>query len=616
MATANVSTFLELKNALEDSTSTEIIVENDINFSSGGIKVNSTKGNITIDFGGYTITDNNTLVLTDGIYVPANSPEIVITAKNGRWNGRNYYGIIGVTDGNSQVTIVLDGISFTGPQLAYNKSGTIKIIDCDIVIDKNASTTSAQELCEGNRIIISGQVVVNSNSTTNSVIWFTNSNASLTVEEDSTFEVNALYTYFFYTDSSPILLFKKNSTTFINTKNGLFYGSGNTSHIASSFTLEENGTFSATQNESNSAPLFKCLNDFSLSENSSFSLYSIGQGKTPLMYFGGKATINIISPKSVVLYNNGGNVFSFQTGSTTSPNNLNITVEMLRLWDEATTPITNAGGFDDEPTSNYHKILFTDEFTANFELSSSQVLSVNSNLEEFDEGYPISTNIPLLSSQVISMGKLTLLLDGVTDISTEITGETMAYANVRARFDNLTLNDIAGSDGQFAIMLNQAVPIGTPLLIESNRDFLTKSYEIVIEGSLSITKLPQLDFWAFLSRPQMPTIYRVKTDWEIEITDTRTYGAEWFLYAYIEEPLTSSNNSLPGALRFQNAMSIPVSDTPMLIYSGKWQENQPITKISWEKTKGFLLNIDTNQVYSPGKYSTSLHWMITTYKLN
>lgn len=615
MAT-NVSTFLELKNALEDSSSTEILVENDITFSSGGVKVNTAKGNITIDFGGYTITDNNTLSLTEGIYIPANSPEIIITAKNGRWNGRNYYGIIGVADGNSLVTIVLEGIIFKGPQLAYNKSGITKIIDCDIVIDKNSSTTTAQELCEGNRIIIEGQVIVNSNSTTNSVIWFTNSGSSLIVEEGSTFEVNALYTYFFYTDTSPILLFKKNSTTFINTKNGLFYGAGSSSHIATSFTLEENGVFSATQNESNSAPLFKCLNDFSLAENSTFSLYSVSQGSSPLIYFGKRGTININSPKSVVLYNNGGNVLSFQTGSASSPNTINITTEMLRLWDKATSPITNAGGFDDLPTSNYHKAVFTGEFTANFELSSSQVLSANSNLEEFDKGYPISTSIPLLSSQVIAMGKIPLLLDGVADNSREITGETIPYANVRATFDSSVLNSTAGSDGQFSIPLDSTIEVGREVLIETNKDFLTKGFSLVSEGSLSITKLPQLDFWAFSSKPQSSIIYRVKTDWEIEVTDTRTYGEDWFLYAYIEDPLMSDRNVLPGALRFQNSTFLPLSDTPMLIYSGKWVENQKITKISWEKAKGFLLNVDTNQTYAIGKYSTQLHWLITTERMN
>lgn len=615
MAT-NVSTFLELKNAIEDSTTSEIIIDNDIVFSSGGAKINTAKGNLTIDFNGHTITDNNTLSLTEGIYVPANSPEIVITAKNGTWNGRNYYGIIGVADGNSLVTIVLDGITFKGPQFAYNRSGITKIIDCDIVLDKNSSTTNPQELCEGNRIIIDGRVTVNSNSTANAVIWFLNSSSSLTVEENATFEVNALYTYFFYTDSSPTLTFKKNSTTFINTKNGLFYGSGSSSHIATSFTLEENGVFSATQNEANSVPLFKCLNDFFLAENSSFSLYSISQGSAPLIYFGGKATININSPKSVVLYNNGGSVFSFQTGSASSPNTLNIITEMMRLWDRATTPITSAGGFDDQPTSKYHKAYFGGDFVANFELSSSQVLSVSSSLQALDEGYPISIDIPLLSSQVIAMGSLPLIIDDINDLSTMLSGQSIAYANVRATFEGSTMNTTAEINGWFSIPLSKIMPVRTSVLIEANKDFLTKGYEIISEGSLAITKLPQLNFRAFLRKPESSPIYRAKNDWEIEVTDTRTIGEDWFLYAYIDDPLMSEIGVLPGALRFQNATALPLSSTPMMIYSGKWDENRKVTKISWEKTKGFLLYVDTNQTYTTGKYSTYLHWIITTERMN
>lgn len=49
MSTINVSSFAELKTAVEDTTSTEINILNDITFS-GGIKINVAKSETIINF--------------------------------------------------------------------------------------------------------------------------------------------------------------------------------------------------------------------------------------------------------------------------------------------------------------------------------------------------------------------------------------------------------------------------------------------------------------------------------------------------------------------------------------------------------------------------------------
>lgn len=69
MTTKSVSSFAELKSAVEDVDITEIFVTNDIVFESGGAKVNLAKSNLGIDFGGHTITDSNTLTFTNTIYI-------------------------------------------------------------------------------------------------------------------------------------------------------------------------------------------------------------------------------------------------------------------------------------------------------------------------------------------------------------------------------------------------------------------------------------------------------------------------------------------------------------------------------------------------------------------
>ena len=66
MAIVNVSNFAELKTAIEDSTTTEILVNGDIVFS-GGAKVNIAKSSLVIDFNNFSVTDSNTVSVSDSI---------------------------------------------------------------------------------------------------------------------------------------------------------------------------------------------------------------------------------------------------------------------------------------------------------------------------------------------------------------------------------------------------------------------------------------------------------------------------------------------------------------------------------------------------------------------
>lgn len=472
----NVANFSELKSAVEDSGTTEILVTADIEFPSGGIKINTAKSSVVIDFDNHTVTDYNSLTFTNGIYIASTSATVSVTVKNAVWSGRNYYGIVGVYDGNTNCTITLENINYTGPQFAYNKNGVTIIRNCEVLLDKNGSSANPQEFCETNRVIIGGNVTVNSNSTSDAIFWFTNANASLVVEENAIFVANATSSYFIYADVAPVLLFKQNSATTISTKRGLFYASGASTHIASSFTLEKSASFIAYKFESNSVPMFKCQSNFTINENSIFQLYSENISSTALVYFGQTANISINSPSSLILYNRGGDVLSFQSGSTAVPNVISINAEMLRLWDIAKYPLSSAGNIQDTPTSEYHKANFAGNFALTLKTSTSQLVSAESTLTEGDTGYPLSaTTLKFLTSKVISIGKLDLEIDEITDQTTQISGKTSENANLLAEYNTSSLTATAGANGDFSIPLAEQIPVDTVVSITTNKPFLTKT---------------------------------------------------------------------------------------------------------------------------------------------
>lgn len=615
MAVANVSNFAELKTAIEDTTSTEIIVNGDIVFGDGA-KINIAKSNVVIDFAGHTVTDSSNLSVSTTIYVPSTTNTISVIAKNAVWNGKNYYGVIGVYDGNTNTTINLENISYTGPQFVYNKNGITNIRNCTVKIDKNESSTTAQEFCEANRLNISGRVNVTSNSDSDAVIWFSGANAALTVAENAIFEVTAGSTYFLYTDVSPIMLFDHNSTTTITTKSGLFYASGASSHIAQSFTLEENASFVASKYVSNTVPMFKCVSNFTLKNNSTFRLFSEVISSTALMYFSQAANINITSPQNVVLYNRGGYAFSFGTGSSSSPNVINVETEMLRLWNIAKSPLSDAGGYDNAPTSEYYKNNYAQNINLNIKASTSQLLSVDNDLTSDDTGYPITTSTKLLSSSVISMGKMSLNVDKISDQSTSIKGLTNANSNIKVEYLDQTKLTTADSYGSFTLDLDAPIAINTSVKISANKQFLTKWLTTTVDGSVTITNLSPLKFNTFTSKSNQNLIFRQNPDWSIQITDTRVQGENWYLYAYIQNPLSSGENNLDDVLIYKkDNVDYVLSQTPLLVYSGKRNEDSQVTTLTWENMEGFLLKLE-NEAYPSGDYQTEILWEVSTELLD
>ena len=610
MATT-VTNFTQLKTAIESATETDIVVAGDITMLSGGARVNINKSSLTIDFGGYNVTDVNTLNVADTIYIPSTQNAITVTVKNATWSGRNYYGVVCVQDGNTNSTINLENITYNGPQFAYNKNGTTNITDCNITLERNGSQANPQEFCEACKLTIGGNVSVNSGSTSNAVIWFTNTGALLTVKENAKFEVTALSTYFLYTDVAPTMLFEQNSSTTISTKGGLFYAASSSAHIASSFTLKNGASFIAYKKGTSSAPMFKCLSSFVVEENATFKLFSEVSSTTALMYFGQVVNINITKPKSVVLYNNGGNCFSFQTGSAASPNQIVLQTQMLRLWNAATA-IASAGNIDDKPTSEYYRADYNPNLTMTIKSTNSALISVENNLVSGDMGYPLTvSSFDLLKAKVIAMGELILSVNKITDALDRITGTADPLASMRVQYGENIYNGTAEESGNFAVKITNKVPVSTLVNVLANKNFLTKSMQVLSQGSVTVSAPSVLKFRTFPAQPNMSVVFRENTDFAVTVTDTRLSGGAWHLYCFVDEPLTSNDSTLEDALVFktQGEQSV-LSKSPLLVQSGTWKENEQTTVISWEKLEGFLLGIDALKTYNSGDYETTLFWQV------
>ncbi len=605
MATKTIASFTEFKAAVEDGVTDEIILAADITFESG-IKIPATEKTLTINGENHKITDMNSLSASSALYVPTGFGTSTITVKNATWSGRNYYGMVCVYDdtANSGVSIVFENVKYNGPQAIYNRYGSTTVKNCDITIEKNGSSASAQEFCETNRLILAGTTTINCLSTSGSVMWFAFAGASITIEADAVINISAPNTYLIYSDTAakPKLVFMHGSSTVINVKNGLFYAAGTGAHIVSSCLIEHDASLSVTSSANNGVPLFKCSGDFNLMQNASLFLVMPQSGSSPLMYFSTSAKVNFQSPKNILLYNNNGKVFSFASGGTVT-----VSAKQVNYWNKSVTPYSAAGGFDDVPTTAIYKA-DGENVSISQTLTQSAVTATTSNIVEGDGGYPVgATNFDLTKATVFSAGVLPLSINAVNDISSVVSGLTDSNASIKLIDAEQTLSANSDDTGVYSVNTNRNPTVGEIITVRANKSFLTTKNTVTVTGSVSITKLPDIPFNAIGTPRRSAPLGRLSPNWEIELTDTRKNGGKWALYVQIESELQTSESIIAEAVTFTDDDTVILNSSPTLVAEGVTDGAQTI-RLSWDKTKGVLLNVAEDKVYDGGKYVAKLKW--------
>lgn len=103
------------------------------------------------------------------------------------------------------------------------------------------------------------------------------------------------------------------------------------------------------------------------------------------------------------------------------------------------------------------------------------------------------------------------------------------------------------------------------------------------------------------------------------VVDSRAVSTDWYLYAYIDEPLSTSDNehTLTDSLIFvdKNNEIKTLEKTPTLMYTGtKNDGDTKTTTILWEENKGILFKV-IEPLYNGKIYKTTINWILTNEKI-
>lgn len=621
-----VNNFSELASAITgDNNYNTIYLNADIEMTAR-ISYPTTKTNLTIN-GTYTneqgvtmrhtLTDMNSSSITNSIYIASATSAIDVTLCNVDIVGKNYYGLVAVEAASSTkvVTLTYKNVNYTGPQISYNRQGTVRYIDSNITIKTSSGYASpSNELAEANRVEIGGKTTINHTSTGNAVFWFTYSNPSFKILENADVTITSESRETFYCDYSPEVTIGKGANVVVNTPKGMFYDTGS-SQLAKSFLIENNANLKVTQTAVKSGVgTLRCSGDFTVSDGASLYIANDLASSAPLIQMAATATVKFENPKSMVLYNKNGNLIRWTSGT----GKVVINSQVVNYWLSA-KDFPEAGTLSDTPLYIWTK-LNQSNVEIDAAASTSATTAVTTNMTSEDSSNPPSLQtFNLQNARVLSMGQLALKTDVISDAALNITGTTNASANLKAEFsfssEEKIVTGISDASGFFSLVLQETLPIGTSVQITANDNFKNRSeiLTVIYTGALEFKSVPsELAFKSAVVPSVKTTVKRQDTDWSIIISDSRIQSSDWSLYASVKNPFTSSaNHVLKDALVFidEKDSGFIINNEPTKIYSGSAVSSPTDITVKWPENQGILLEIDPQDVFAES-YSTTLTWTL------
>ena len=198
-----------------------------------------------------------------------------------------------------------------------------------------------------------------------------------------------------------------------------------------------------------------------------------------------------------------------------------------------------------------------------------------------------------------------------------ISGHTDSFADVLIKYNSTSEIVNADDNGLFEYNLPLAISDNTEVELTSNvsGSFIYKTRTITTPFTGELTLLDANPSINFSFVPIGDTyIFPKVSDLKTKIVDSRLSSSDWKLYAYINNPLTSSlGYTLENALVFKkfDDETIILTSTPTIVYTGK--NNEGIVNfedLNWSKEKGPLLDLTNDALVANEEYFATIYFYI------
>ena len=611
-----VSTSSELKDILENYNSYEYIyLDSDITLDSG-ITVNPNKKKITID-GTYlnimhTLTGMNSSEEADTIKTTSFTYEFNV--KNIKIVNQNIYGIVYIPTDDSHEKIVhtYDNVTFNGTQMSCNPYGTVKINDSIITIE-DTNGIKAQEVCEANRIIIGGKTNISSTATSYplfsfksdslnpSVIFLCKSDVILSTDQRE-----------FMTGTTRL-----NFTILHDTSVHLTTGNGFgplPSRGVNNVLIDERASFIFIEKSHQRIPMWTIYGSLTMKEDSKMQIIN-SYSNTPsdnynIHFKGDNCSLNLDNPKLFVIYTKNSNVIY-----TDNSLNFNIRCSRINMWQDA-ADISLAGDINNLPDYSWYKENDLIKMQGVITSSMTAITSHNITAAEL-KNLPDIGNFTFQNRKQFSIGSTFMNVHPINAIKSTISGHTDSFADVLIKYDGNSEIVNADDEGLFEYNLPASITDDTKVELTANvaGSFIYGTRVVTTPFLGELTLLDVNETIDFLLIPISGTkIFPKISELKTKIVDSRLNSSDWKLYAYINNPLKSTNGFiLDDALVFKKLDDeiITLDTTPKIVYNGSDNKgNVSYNEITWSREKGPLLNLTNDALEVNEEYFATIYFNI------
>ena len=614
--TVSVSTSNELKEALENNNGYEYIyLESDITLKSG-ISINSNKKKIIID-GTYlntmhTLTGMDSSLETDTISTTALTKEVRII--NMKIINSNIYGIIYVPldDSYDEIVTIYDNVTFNGTQLSFNPYGTVKITNSTITVE-DTNGISSQKVCDAERVIIGGKTNISSSAANYPLFSFKSDsiNPSIIFLCKSNIILS--------TDNRELMTGtnKLNFTILHDTKVHLTTGNGFAplaDYGANNVLIDERASFIFIEKSHERIPMWAVFGSLTIKEDSELQVIN-SYDNTPsdnynIHFKGTDCKLNLYNPQNLTLYTKNSNVIY-----TDNPLTYYISCSRINMWQNS-TQLSAAGDINNLPNYSWYKNNSLLQIDGIMTSSMTAITHHNITTSELAK-LPDIGNFTFQNRKQLSIGTTNMNIHPINSTKNTISGHTDSFADILIKYNGSSEIVNADDDGLFEYNITSSIADNTTIELTANVSgsfiYGTRTVTTPFTGELSLLEVNQsIDF---SNIPINDTYIFPKTsELKTKIVDSRLNSSDWKLYAYIDNPLTSSNGFiLENALVFKkfNNEVITLNSNPTLVYTG--ENNGGIVsfkELNWSTEKGPLLDLTNDALEANEDYFSTINFSI------
>lgn len=626
-----VASFAELKHVLENTEEILVYLNADIQGEAGGIKTPNSKPSIIIDgtYGGvrhryrdYSTYTTGYGLQTDTIRVSAPAGNTyTVTMQNMDIDSVNYYGPMSspLSDANyANVTYIMRGVTYTGPQVAYIGHGGVEYYDSDFVIDGSAFTVS-EEFAQCNRVTFGGAITIrHAPYASVNMFPFEGQAATRAIIFKAGADVRINTTRPFFSGGTTPFTIEEGASVMIESTTTL----SPSLVYASPFTVGSNANFTYIQTAKNgSVSTIYCNGDFTVSQGASVQIEARHSSPSRLIYFSTtNARLRVTDPERFLLRSTGAGLIHFASTST-----LELQGGQINYW--KTPPSTDdPGGFADIPTYSWRKNPPSGEAVLSASISGGTTNTLfptagtgATNLDGTElEGKPLS-ELLLYSAYAFAIGSLPLSVDTITDDAYPIQGISAPGAKIIVSYTvdgmDYALPGTAGEDGKFSIETPAAIPPDETVTIRTNTPFLiSETVQAAVDAGKLVLEAPpeQLAFAMSNKVSQYPLLFgRAENNWSLQVNDTRVRKTSWRIYAAISGSMAAeTGHTLPDAVVFRDEADMlhVLNDEPKQIWLN--ETGAASVTVRWAADKGILMQRSTNPMYINEQYSAIIYWRI------